>query len=388
MLLAGVAICLTSSTAAFGQGTATSPVSDLNPGNLQRNVLVVNNQMPPPTILPTDVEPLAFGNEKTLFGRQMRFQLLRRLPDRLWFNSTTEISQRYESNVFFTNRDPKSDYVFRALPNVTLGWDLWKHINVYCNWFLIKDVFTDNTILSQPTTQSLSLGFQRSFLLGRKTTVQLDFQSRELWQVQNLRQADLIPAINLTHVLKPNMVLFGSTLLQMRGKYYFTGPTREIDPFYTVGFLYRRGQWGFTATTTYVSNFRNKNAIPPISNQTIICDFELNRPVSRKVPSLVAFIRAEPVFNFDGQNTPGLIGADFRLFGGLRFAVAKQAYNASIERLRQQLIDTEQLEQDTPPPQTKPTSWLKRLHQVPESIPAPAPEPQPVAQDPHALLTI
>jgi len=379
-----VAICATGTAANAQVAQNSSPPLQAQQSQQAIAAIGDNRQIqnvPPPTIIPTDIQPLAFGNEKALFSRELRFQLLKKLPDRLWFNSTTEASQRLETNVFFTNRNYRQDYVFRALPNVTLGWDLWKHINIYCNWFLIKDVFADHTILSQPTTQSLALGFQRSWLVKNKTTVQLDFQSRELWQVQHLRQADLIPALNVTRILRPNMVLFGSALLQMRGKYYFTGPTREIDPFYTVGFLYRRGLWGFTATTTYVSNFRFSNAIPPISNQTIICDFELNRPVSKKNPSLVSFIRAEPVFNFASQDTPGLSGVDFRLFGGLRLFFAKNAYNASMERLRQQLMESED---NQPTENTPPSSWLPPADNLIQPIISPAP----IAETPHAPIVI
>lgn len=111
----------------------------------------------------------------------------------------------------------------------------------------------------------------------------------------------MLPAINLTQIVRPNIVLFGSSLLQLRSRDYFQGAKREIDPFWSWGFLYRRGQWNFTATSTYVANFRKRTAIPPINNQSMICDFELSRPISSRAPGVVTFIRAEPVWNWGEQ---------------------------------------------------------------------------------------
>lgn len=296
----------------------------------------------PPTTLPTDITPQAGSQEeKTIMAPDLRYKIFTKLPERMFFDFTGEFSQRLETNVFFTENKPRQDYVFRALPNVTLGYQFLKHTGIYCNYFVIKDNFADHTILSQPTTQSLALGFRRDFPIGRRSNLQLDFQSRELWQVKRLHQADLIPSLNFTHIVNPKMILFASTLLQMRGREYFCGPNREIDPFYTIGCLLRRGQWNFIATHTYVTNFRNKNAIPPISNQLMISDFELSRPVSKKVPGVMAFIRAEPVWNWGAHGAPGLSGFDFRLFGGIRIVFNKPALNESIDKLRDQLLESE-----------------------------------------------
>ncbi|MBX9769953.1 MAG: hypothetical protein K2X29_01200 [Candidatus Obscuribacterales bacterium] len=304
-----------------------------------------------PTVLPTDVNPEMFSGERSMLSRDLQYSILKRLPSRMWFNMVTEASQRLETNVFFTKNKPRQDYVFRILPNISLGYNLLKATAVYCNWFLIKDVFADHTQLSAPTTQSLSLGFRQDVPIFKKTNLQFDFQARELWQASHFRQADLLPAINLTQIVKPNLVLFGSSLLQLRSHYYFQGATREIDPFWSWGFLYRRGQWNFTATSTYVANFRKRTAIPPINNQSMICDFELSRPISSKAPGVVTFIRAEPVWNWGAPgNPPGLSGFDFRLFGGIRVAVNKPAYNSTVEFLRKQIMEQE----EAPPQENKP----------------------------------
>ena len=311
-----------------------------------------------PTVLPTDVNPQMFSGERSMLTRDMQFAILKRLPERMWFNMVTEASQRLETNVFFTKNNPRQDYVFRILPNISLGYNVFNKTAVYCNWFLIKDVFASHWQLSAPTTQSLSLGFRQDIPIFKKTNLQFDFQARELWQASHFRQADLLPAVNLTQIVKPNLILFGSSLLQLRSHYYFQGATREIDPFWSGGLLYRRGQWNFTATATYVANFRKRTAIPPINNQSMICDFELSRPVSSKIPSVVTFIRAEPVWNWGAPgNPPGLSGFDFRLFGGIRVAVNKPAYNASVDMLRKQLLEMEE-QPPANPTEPKKTSYL------------------------------
>ena len=54
---------------------------------------------------------------------------------------TTEVSQRLDTNVLFTYSKPKADYAFRVLPNITLGYEIFKNTSVYCNYFVIKVIF-------------------------------------------------------------------------------------------------------------------------------------------------------------------------------------------------------------------------------------------------------
>lgn len=325
----------------LAQSTFTAPAERLSPPLIAQ----ANPQVPSPGVIPTDVTPIGISQEREIFEPGLRFRLFKKLPDRLWFTGVTEVSQRLDTNVFFTARNYKADYAFRVLPNVTLGYNILKRTSVYSNWFLIKDLYADHAnILNFPTTQSLSLGFRHDIPVGQRTNVQFDFQARELWQTSHLRQADLIPAINLTHVFTPNVIGFGSLLLQMRGREYFVAPTRELDPFYTLGLLYRKGQWSFSAVDTLVTNFRSPpfhGSIPRQGNVTMIADFEASRPISKKIPSLQAFVRAEPIWNWSSNRAPGLSGFDFRLFGGLRLAFSKPSFHASIETLRQQLMESE-----------------------------------------------
>jgi hypothetical protein len=316
-----------------------------------------------PTILPTDVTPISRGAERAALSREMRFSLMKKLPTRLWFSLSAEVSQRYESNVFLTYSHHKGDYVYRTLPNITLGYNILPHTSVYCNYFVIKDEFAIHNLLSFPTNQSLSLGVRHDVQIGRKTSAQFDLQARELWQSSHLRQFDYLPSLNLSHSLRPDTTLFGSLVLQMRGRNYFVAPTRELDPFYTIGAIYQKGRWAFLATDTFVTNFRSppfNYAIPKQGNVNMISDFEISHPVINKIPGLVAFVRVEPVWNWSSHKQTGLSGFDIRVFGGLRLSVNKQSYLASIDNLRQQLMEQEKdklQKQPATPQQPTPSSY-------------------------------
>lgn len=331
------------------QNSALAPI-DLHSGDTYRfqpssNLLA---QAAPPQFVPTDVTPFALTGERSTYTPGYKFRIFQYLPARLWINCTTEVSQRIDTNVFFTYSHPKFDYAFRALPNITVGYNVLRNTSVYCNYFVIKDTFAQHpALLNFPTTMSLSMGVRQDFPIGKKTNIQLDFQARELWQTSHLHQFDFIPALNITHVVNPNHIFFGSTLLQLRGREYFAAPTREIDPFYTIGYVYRRGKWTFVANDTLVTNFRSPpfhGSIPRQGNVTMIADLELSRPVINKFPALVAFVRAEPIWNWSSHKAPGLSGFDFRLFTGLRLSLNKPTYFGAIEKLREQLLESEGLQ--------------------------------------------
>lgn len=350
---------------------------NLAPVNLRNDPSV---GIPSPTIIPTDVTPIPIGQERELIRPGYRFYLMQKLPRRMWLNATVEASQRFESNVFFTTRDPQRDYVFRALPNITVGYNILPHTSVYANYFVIKDVFANNGILTNPTTQSVSGGLRHEIPVSNRTNIQLDYQIRELWQAAGLRQADMIPAITATHVFNPRLIGFANIQLQMRSRNIFQGPTREIDPFYTIGLLYRWKQWTFTATDTFVSNFRQSDAIPNQGNLAMIADFEAARPLSKKLPGVVGFVRAEPIWNWESNSRPGLSGFDFRLFSGIRVSVSKPSYFAEFNKLRQQI---QMNENNSAPraPRKIPTSTSPNAP-APGATPVPDPTLNP---DPNAI---
>ncbi len=319
-------LSLATGVPAFAQSAQGGDAARLNPG-----------------FLPTDTTPLIFTGERGLLSRELKFSLLKRLPERLWFNTTTEVSQRLETNPRFTAHAPAADYVFRALPNVTVGYNFLKNTGIYCNYFVIKDVFARFPRFGRPTNQSLALGLRHSITINSKTSAQFDLQARELWQAPGIRQFDYLPSVSVTHMMTPRVILFASTVLQLRGREPFVAPTREIDPFYSAGVVFRKGQWNLVVTDTFVTNFRHPpfaNPVPRQGNVSMIADFELNRPINnRYLPGVLAFIRAEPVWNWRSNRVTGLSGFDFRLFTGIRVAVSKPAYNSSIDKMRNQMID-------------------------------------------------
>lgn len=323
-------------------------------GNFQLAQLPPREAVPNPTIIPTDVTPIGIGQEREMIRPGYSYYLLQKLPQKMWLNATVETSQRLETNVFFTSSHAQPDYVFRVQPNITLGYKILPRTSLYTNWFLIKDVFADHGRLSYPTFQSVSGGVQHDIPIKARTNLQLNYQIRELWQNAGLHQADMIPGATLTHAFSPKLIGFTNLQLQMRSRNIFQGATREIDPFYTLGLLYRWKSWTFVATDTFVSNYRFIDAIPPQGNLAMIADFEASRPITKKIPSLVAFVRAEPIWNWDSRRTPGLSGFDFRFFSGLRFSVSKNPYDLNVSRMRRMLNeDGGSAEPGAQPPKNK-----------------------------------
>ena len=69
----------------------------------------------------------------------------------------------------------------------------------------------------------------------------------------------------------------------------------------------------------------------------MISQIEASREVSKKLPGLVTFVRAEPIFNWNSRGVPGISGFDFRIFGGLRYTFNKTATSVAMDQLRKQL---------------------------------------------------
>ncbi len=319
-----------------------APNFNLAPIGLSTNQIAMSTA--PPQFIPTDVTPFTVSPQRNAASPGYKFRIFQALPERLWFTSNTEVSQRLDTNVFSTYGHPRSDYVFRVLPNITVGYNVLKNTSVYANYFVIKDLFADHTVLNAPTTQSLSWGIQNNKQLGQKASLQFDFQARELWQASHLRQFDYLPGTTLSYSLTPNNTVFGSMLLQLRGGKYMVAPTREIDPFYTLGYIYRHGLWTFVANDTLVTNFRHppfNDSVPQQSNVSMIADLEVNRPVVKQFPALLAFVRAEPIYNWDSHKAPGISGFDFRLYGGLRLTVSKPSYYGKMDNIRKQIMESE-----------------------------------------------
>lgn len=335
------------------------------------------------TILPTDVVPLAGDLERNSFGENMQLRILQRLPSRLYFSSSVEVTGRWESNPFqFPTKRKlltqlpappvfrtlsavqqaqiydviglvgRSQGVFRALPNVSGGWTLTPHTRLFTNYFMIRDHLSHSNRLNT-VIHSYAVGLQQDVPIGAKGSLQFEFQGRELWQLHQQSVFDFLPGLTLSYIVTPRMVAFVNALVQMRGKAPFQAPKKEIDPFYTWGMLYQKNGWTFSASTTFVQNFREPfhgNATIPKNNYVFISDFEVGRRILKEYPGLQAFVRAEPIWNFKGSSTPGLSGMDFRLFAGMRFAMAKPALTATLNQIREQLKETEPAAPTPPKP--------------------------------------
>jgi hypothetical protein len=354
------------------------------------------------TILPTDVLPLPTIQNRMTFGENFQLRVLQKLPARFYFTSSTEISLRYESNPFqfptkrrfirelgptFTNfqfLNPESQQainhqlalpgaeqtIFRVLPNVTAGYTLTPHTRLFTTYFMIRDSLCVSTKLNT-TINSIAYGLQQDVPLGTRANLQGEIQFRELYQAHQKPVFDFLPGLTVSYVVTPRTVAFVNALLQMRGIDYYRAPTRELDPFYTWGFLHQRGGWSFSASTTFVQNFREhfKNSQIKQDNYAFISDFEVARRLFRQIPGIQAFVRAEPIWNFHSRYRPGLAGMDFRLFYGLRMAVSKPALTSALDSLRRQLEEQE-IPGPSPGQGPKPSAFLQP-HEVIAATPQP-----------------
>jgi hypothetical protein len=361
---------------------------------------VAPNVAPTSTILPTDVVPLPAAQERTSFGENLQLRVLQRLPAPFYFNASIETSVRAESNVFqfpskrtilhellpapqiiqlqsaeaqldelkLVNKADAFDSVFRILPNITWGWALKPRTRVYGNYFMIRDQL-NKWIQLNTVIHSLGYGIQQDVPVGRRGNLQFDFQARELWQLHTRPRFDFLPGATFSYVITPRLVGFVNVLAQLRGKHYFQSPNMEIDPFYTWGAYYAKNGWAFSATNTFVQNFRqpfHSQATIPVNNYSMISDYEIARRLIRQLPGLQAYARAEPIWNFHGNQKPGLTGMDFRMYFGLRMQLGKPALTAAYEQIKQQL---EEQETAPPPPgkspgEAKPSAYLPMPYQV------------------------
>jgi hypothetical protein len=371
VLTATVAL-LFSGQVASAQGIPSGPLSAVADGR----VLIAQAS---PTILPTDIVPLPALQERQNFGQTFKLKALEFLPAKFYFSATTETSLRDETNVYQypTKRQeigllgiqpsiflqppdvqqevlkPLSfcsvnDGVFRVFPNLTAGWAFTDRTRIFANYFLIRDELFHNTTLNS-LTQSVGGGLQHDFPLNKKAMLQANLQFRELFQNSQIPVFDYLPGLTYQNYISPHSVAYLSTLLQLRGKQPFVSPNREIDPFYTLGYLRQQGRWTCSAAGTFLQNFRQPfahNAFIPFNNYSFILDFELDRQILKSVPGLQAFLRVEPIYNFHSKTQPGISGMDFRIFCGLRITTGKVPLTAAIKQLRDQLQET----QPIPPP--------------------------------------
>jgi hypothetical protein len=367
------------------------------------------------TILPTDVTPLPGRKNNRPFSNTLQLRLWQKLPASFYFNTSVETTFRIETNPYqyplkrtllhqnlplgtdfntMSEQDKLQitsdlaqvssfDNVHRITPNGTAGWSFGPNTQVFVNSFLIRDSLIRNYQLNS-TTGALGIGAQHTINLGDKASLQPQVIARELWQSQQVPVLDYLPGLTAQYNVTNNLIVYVNALLQVRFAHFVASYMREIDPFYTWGWNYQKGNWVFSASSTFVQNFRqpfHSEAIVPINNYSFICDFEIDRPLINRLPGLVSVFRAEPVYNFHSKATPGLAGMDFRFYYGVRLQAAKPPLNQSIQQLRQRYTNP-----DTP---VKSSRRLKDgATDLTSRLPAPttqAPEQRPVS---FAYLTL
>ncbi|MBY0549965.1 MAG: hypothetical protein K2W95_22010 [Candidatus Obscuribacterales bacterium] len=389
---------------AQAQVTPPTTPSTTPTNNAIRNVTVPSTTGMPSTVLPTDALPSVVELRQRTVFENLQTKMLQKLPAKLYATGTIETSFRYETNPFqfptkrkllrtsfppppifrqlnvfqqsqfynllgLVNND---DVVFRALPNITVGWALTPSTRVGGNYFCIRDQLSHNTQLNT-LVQSLGGFVQHDFRLSSRANLLVDLQARELLTLHQLPQFDFLPAATLSYVVTPSWVTYASGILQLRGRKPFRAPTREIDPFYTIGSVYQRRGWVFLASGTFFQSFREpfrQNAVINKDSYSIILDFEISRRVLPSIPGLQAFVRAEPIYNFHSNGTPGLAGMDFRMFWGLRMSAVKKPISSVINQIREDLEDAEQEERQKKPSPPKPSAFIPP-HEMPASSPQP-----------------
>ncbi len=325
-------------------------------------------------VLPTDVITLPAATTRSSRFDRFNFALYEKLPPRFYYNASVETSFRIETNPFQfpTKRKLLAQFPppaeqpflsveqleaqratlkqasaesagFRVVPNIVAGWALTPTTRAYCNYFMLRDQLFRHPVLNT-VVQSIGGGLQQSFILTPKTELQIDGQFRELYTSHSQPLFDFLPSVTLSYSITPTLYTYVNTLLQLRGSRFFQAPTKEIDPFYTVGFIYQRGLWALSSSWVLNQNFREpfrRNATIPLDSYSIIADFEISRRLSNRLSALQAFIRAEPIYNFHANNTPGLAGMDYRLYWGIRAAFGKAALSGEVQNLRKQLQESE-----------------------------------------------
>lgn len=274
---------------------------------------------------PVDLAPVKLPERSSPVFQTNNFKtgILYKLPARMFFYSSTENSLRYETNVLQTLHRNRSDMVYRVLPNVSVGYALTKTTRVSANYFFLRDQYTrDNHALSR-NIHSIGLQFNQDIPINERTNITTGFMGRQLLLSRGQPLSDLLPSVQITRRVGSNAVIYGGVLGQIRFRNTL-GKFQEGDQFYSAGGMYRTPRWLFSWDNTLITNFGNRRLRFGPNNQNIIMTMEADYKVSPRLP-LVAFVRAQPIFNIGANEATGFAGFNFRIFGGLRIDLNKSA---------------------------------------------------------------
>lgn len=277
---------------------------------------------------PLDLTPVSLPRRAPAFDRfdQFKAGMLYRLPSKMFFSAVVDNSVRLETNVFQTNSRNSSDFVYRLLPNITLGYALTKRTRVACNYFLLRDQYTEfNRPLSR-TLQSVGFRIDHDVPLRNNANLSFGLFSRALFSSLDYIDDppflnDILPSVTLTKQFGRRTIAYASCLGQIRFR-RFLNRYQEFDQFYSGGVVYRKGGWTFLGDGTLASNFGRPVYRGGPNNQVIILTQELARKVHHIAP-IQTFIRSQEIFNMGAPQAPGFAGFNYRIFGGIRVTVSK-----------------------------------------------------------------
>lgn len=277
--------------------------------------------------VPIDLTPVKLPERTSTFSGfdSYKASALYRLPGRMFFNATVENSLRFELNTFQTNRHYMSDMVYRVLPNISLGYALDKNTRVSANYFYFRDQYTLRNDQLSRNIHSIGGRIDRDIKINDRTNCTLGFMPRVLFlnttHAPQYLYNDLLPSAVVSRRVGQSGLVYGSVMGQVRWHGILSG-FQEFDQFYSFGAVQRKGPWNFLFDTTLDTNFGSRRLRRGPNNQVIIMTMEAGRRISPRYP-VIAFVRAEPIFNMGANHTPGYSGFNFRIYGGIRAEVAK-----------------------------------------------------------------
>lgn len=324
-LLAAVYACLGCAAPSFAEGLDGGAASMSSPvvlPNTAHQLLAEGAPEPPQQF---DLTPVRLPERGSAFAPMQNFKTsaLYYLPAKMFLDVSVENSLRLETNVLQRRNRERQDAVYRVLPNVTLGYSFNRTTRLSTNFFYFRDQYFNNSRISRDIA---SIGIQgaHDFVLTPKTTLTTSFFARQLYISQSHNLLDLIPGATVFHRVGRSGGVYGSVLGQLRWS-GFLKDWQEGDQFYSVGALYRTPNWTLVWDNTLIDNFGRPGLRGGVAtNHQIIMSMEAARKVSSRLP-LVAFVRAQPIFNIGQEMRQGYAGFNFRIFGGIRAEISKPA---------------------------------------------------------------
>lgn len=275
---------------------------------------------------PIDLTPVRLPVRDNEFStmQNLRINALYKLPARMYINGVVENSLRLETNAFQTTSHNQADMVYRVLPDITVGYAFTPRTRVAANYFYFHDLYADHGASLSRNVHSVGMRADHDFQINPRTIITTSVMDRNLFISRYPVVNDILPSVSVSRRVGENAIVYSSVLGQIRFRDFIGGRFQEGDQFYSLGTVYRDNKWLGSADFTLIDNFGDGNLrLGPNSNHIIVLTMEGGRRVSQTIP-LVAFIRAQPIFNI-GSSQQGFSGFNMRLFGGLRLEVSKPA---------------------------------------------------------------